>query len=312
MFLAPYQTSVLSSYNTAKVKMSVEQLITFSKENLYSLVAIDGKFPTNVLVLQDPTTAKDIPLFTQPLEVKLHNDETTFITDCRSVITVDNMGQLRITKPHIYQINVLQTLLTNTWKKEGVGRFTSINKFPVKVFSNWLTAAVARKLNIDEIAQVRANVIFAYFFLCMFEDLSPYDAGMLLDEDKAYSYAIKISYATGLNTLNTLNIIKEIPTMSSVYDLEKAMKEHGGSERFKLFNVTYLYTLISRTALFGVPVDMVYAAVEHPPTFYTMIFTAAVEKGHNKSEIGNIIHNNKNNDDLKNFVQMMKSIIRHS
>lgn len=312
MFSTPYQTTVLKDFNIAGTKLQLEQLYIRDKESLVPAEKYQ-EFTDKVLVLNTGIDSTNIPLFSNPILINTdatsnNNKYNKFIVDCRAYTTRNKDGQLVVTKPAAYHLSILNAVLANAWYHEGPERFSSISKFPVKVFSHWITSTIARRLNIDEIAQVRANVIIGYYFLCMFEDFKAYDARELLDDDKAYIFSVKIAYASGLKINDTINIIKEIPTMSSIHDLEKALKEFGGSERFKLFNPAFLYTLIGRTAIFNASPEMIYAALEYPPAFYMMVFISAVEKGYNKSGIGNVVHNYRNTEDVKYFCRMVNDI----
>lgn len=314
MFTTPYQTTPLKDVNITDIKHGIEQELIMNKSSLFPLLDIMGNRPDSILVLNDASSTSNIKLFSCPMMVNTNNGNTTddqqVVIDCRGLTSKQRDGSIKVLKPHVYQNMLITALLTERWYFDGPNRFASIAKYPTKLFSNWLTSTVARKLNIDEYAQVRANTIFAYFFLCQFENVAPYKAQRYLTEEKAYSYAIKVSYATGLSTVAALDIIQQIPTMQTVHDLDLALKEHGGSERFKHFNPAYLYSLIARTSFHGVHPDLVYACVEYPPILYMMIFIAATEKGYNKSDIGNIAHGHKSNPDLQYFLQVVKNLIK--
>ncbi len=314
MITVPYSTTALKDVIMTDIARGIEQNLIMNKESMTPLMSIMGNVPESILTLNDTSTTGNIKLFSCPLLVNTGNsnspEDQRVVIDCRSLTSKQRDGSIKVMKPHVYQNMLVAAILTEKWVFEGSSRFASISKYPTKLFSNWLTSAVAKKLNIDEYAQVRANAIFAYFFLCQFELVPPYKARQYLSEEKAYSFAIKVSYATGLSTIAALDIIQEIPTMQGVHDLDLALKEFGGSERFKHFNPAYLYTLIARTSFHGVHPDLVYACVEYPPILYMMIFIAATEKGYNKSDIGNIIHNHKNNPDLQYFLQVAKTLIK--
>lgn len=315
MFETPYQTTLLNQYDTGKTKRILEEAYIINHRDMKPLVKPDVVKDTELLVLNDPTHTNNIPLFDQPMLINIDptsssKETTRFVIDCRKLVSI-NRGELKVSKPHTYKALVLGGILTQHWYFNGSSRLKSLSKFPVKVFSNWLAMSVTRKLNLDEVAQVRASVIFGYYFLCLFEELATYDAREYLDEDSLYSFALKIGYATGLRTNDVINIIKEIPTMQNVHDLEKALKEFGGSDRFRIFNPAFLYSMTNRTGMFGVTPDTIAAAIEYPPIFYSMIYTAATEKGHQKSEIGSIVHNHRNNNDLQQCVNSLKDIVKY-
>lgn len=314
MFTTPYQTTALKDVILTEIKHGIEQNLIMNRESMNPLMDILGGYPNSILTLNDATSTSSIKLFSCPMIVNTSNgnsmSDQKVVIDCRGFASKQRDGSIRVIKPHVYQNLLVAALLTEKWYLDGPNRFSSISKYPTKLFSNWLTSTVAKKLNIDEYAQVRANAIFAYFFLCQFEEVAPYKAQQYLSEEKAYSFAIKVSYATGLSTIAALDIIQQIPTMQTVYDLDLALKEHGGSERFKHFNPAYLYSLIARTSFHGIHPDLVYASIEYPPILYMMIFIAATEKGYNKSDIGNIVYGHKNNPDLQYFLQVTKNLIK--
>ena len=185
-----------------------------------------------------------------------------------------------------------------------------MSKFPTKVFASWITGTLASKLNLDELAQVRTSAIVAYYFVCLFGDYPDYTEGHLLDDDESYTIGLKVAYATGLKVQDAIEMIKDIPTMRNVNDLSSALKQHGGSDRYRQINTALIYTLLGRFGMNGMTPETVITAIEFPPLFFAIIYIAATERGYNKSNIGNIVHSLRNANEVKSFITEINSILQ--
>lgn len=314
MFKTPYETTTLSSFVMLHTKSSLEEIIVNDKEILKPLDTEYNLCNENLLVLNDNEQYKDVPLFTQPLLVNtnpVHNqtDDNRFVVDCRPFTGTNNLGQTDIKKPSQYKNNLIIGGLSHFWYFGGEKELASINKFPVKVFSSWITSALAKRLNVDEIAQVKTNAIIAYYFCCLFEDFEPYGEQKYLDDDHAYVIGIKVAHATSLKVYDAVDLIKQIPTMSNINDLVSALKNHGGTERYKQLNTGFLYTLLGRSSMNGMSSDSIIACLEYPPIFLAMMYIAATERGYNKSDIGGMVYNLRNSEDVKHFCIAIRNIL---
>lgn len=314
MFKAPYETTMLAIHNVVKIKNEIELENINNPDTLVTLDTSYNYVNENVLVINDPETTTHIPMFTQPLIVNtkpLANDSkfNQFVVDCRGFVSKSRDGMLVIKKPAQYKNHILGAALSSYWYMDGSKNLLNASKFVTKVFSNWVTGTLATKLNLDELAQVRTSAITAYYFLCLFEDVSPYSERVLADDDKIYEMGIKVGYATGLKVADAIDMIKDIPTMANINDLSAALKDHGGSDRFKQLNTPLLYMLLGRFGMNGLTPETVLAATEYPPLFISMVYVAATERGYNKSAIGNIVHNLRNMNEVKMFIMEITSIL---
>lgn len=315
MFKAPYETTTLSNYDVTKIKNIIEQELVMSSGGFEPL-SNDFKYINDyVLTINSSENNSHIPLFSQPLlvntqPVRNDADHNRFIIDCRGFTNISREGIVSIKKPAQYKNHIIGAALSNYWYFGGSNAMLNISKFPTKVFANWVTGTLASKLNLDELAQVRTSAIVAYYFICMFGDSPEYAEGYLPDEDEAYVIGIKVAYATGLKVQDAIEMIKDIPTMSNINDLSAALKQHGGSDRYRQINTALLYTLLGRFGMNGVTPETVTAAVEYPPLFFTIVYIAATERGYNQSSIGNIVHGLKNLSDVKSYVAEINNILQ--
>lgn len=315
MFKTPYETTSLSNYDITKTKNIIEQELIVSPDAFEPLMS-DMKYASEyVLTINGSEKTNHIPLFSQPLlvntqPVRNDNDHNRLIIDCRGFTSVGRDGVISIKKPAQYRNHLIGAGLSNYWYFGGDVSMLNMSKFPTKVFANWITGTLANKLNLDELAQVRTSVIVAYYFVCMFSDCPEYSEGYLLDEDESYVVGIKVAYAAGLKVQDAIEIINNIPTMKNVNDLSAALKQHGGSDRYRQINTALIYTLLGRFGMNGVTPETVIASVEFPPLFFAIVYIAATERGYNKSNIGNIVHGLKNMNDVKNFISEINSILQ--
>lgn len=315
MFRTPYETTTLSMHNVVKIKNEIELVVVNDSEQFESLDNHYEYVNENVLVLNDAEDYSHIPFFTQPLVVNTrpianNSDYNKFVIDCRGFVSKSKDGVTVIKKPAQYRNHLIGAGLSTFWYLEGNRHLLNIAKFPAKIFSHWITGTLASKLNLDEIAQVKTSAIVAYYFLCLFENFPAYAERQLPDDDKIYDMGIKVGFATGLKVADAIELIREIPTMATINDLSTALKEHGGSDRFKQLDTPLLYMLLGRFGMNGLTPETVLTSLEYPPLFLAMIYIAATERGYNKSPIGNLVHNMRNMNDVKTFTMEITRILK--
>ena len=315
MYRSPYETTTLSNYDVIKIKNEIEQDIV-SDSFAFEPLTDDVPYAVqNVLTINDSEKTTHIPLFSQPLIVNTKpttNDPANnrMIIDCRGYTSTARDGSLSVKKPAQYKNQLIAGALSSYWYFDGHVNMFNVSKFPTKVFANWITSTLTNKLNLDELSQVRTSAIVAYYFICQFNDFPEYSEEYLLDEDQLYTIGIKVGYATGLKVHDAIEMIRNIPTMSSINDLSAALKTHGGSDRYRQINTALIYMLLGRFGMNGMTPDTVIAAVEYPPLFLAIVYIAATERGYNKSSIGNIVHNLRNMNDVKTFVNEIRDILQ--
>lgn len=315
MYQVPYETSTLSNYDVVDIKNKIEQDIVSNTLSFEPLIDDYNYATANLLTINDSEKTAHIPIFTQPLVVNTkptsnNDDNNTMVIDCRGFTTTARDGTLSIKKHAQYKNHVICGALSTYWYRDGNVVMANFCKFPTKVFASWVTSTLASKLNLDELAQVKTSAIVAYYFICMFSDYPEYNEGHTLDEDALYATAIKVSYATGLKTHDAIDIIRDIPTMSSLDDLCSALKKYAGSDRYRQLNTALVYMLLGRFGMNGMTPETVIASIEYPPLFMAMVYIAASERGYNKSSIGNIVHNLRNMNDVKTFVREIGTILQ--
>lgn len=315
MFNTPYETTTLFNYDSTKIKHAVEQELVRGTEGFEPLISIYPYVNDHILAINDSENYGHLPLFSQPLIVNtkpVSNDakDNRFIVDCRGFTSTSREGMLSIKKPAQYQNHLIGAGLSMFWYFSGASAMLNISKFPTKVFANWITGTLTNKLNLDELAQVRTSAIVAYYFICMFNDYPEYSEGHLPDEDESYTIGLKVAYATGLKVQDAIEMIKDIPTMRGINDLSSALKQHGGSDRYRQINTALIYMLLGRFGMNGMTPETVIASIEFPPLFFAIVYIAATERGYNKSNIGNIVHSLRNAADVKNFTDEINSILQ--
>lgn len=315
MFKTPYETTTLSSYNVTNIKNEIEKELVRGDTDFEPMFNGYPYVNSYVKVINDSADYGYVPLFSQPLIINTNPvinkpDDNRLIIDCRGFVSADRDGKLSIKKLPQYKNHLICAGLSTYWYFDGANAMLNMCKFPTKVFASWITGTLASKLNLDELSQVKTSAIVAYYFICMFNDFPEYSESYKLDEDESYSIGLKVAYATGLKTQDAIEMIKDIPTMRNINDLSAALKQHGGSDRYRQINTALIYMLLGRFGMNGMTPETVIASIEFPPLFFAIVYIAATERGYNKSSVGNIVHNLRNLADVKSFTSEISDILQ--
>lgn len=315
MFILPTDTTALKNFDTDKIIQGVHQEMVLSKPNLTPLIEV--RKPAQIFTLNNTSLDANIPLFNVPLLVNddpLHaaKSDGRMMVDVRPYVSVTRAGELKVSKEAAYKNAVLVGELCQHWQLSEDNRREMYmhSHMPHMVFTEHVGGTLARKLNVDNYAQVRSSIIIAYYYLCLYHDYKPYTAGVLLDSNIVYKFAIKVAQVCRVNQSVVIDVISQIPTMVSIQCLCSALRDHGESERFRTIDTATIYAILARQSIHGFSTENVCAALEHPAVYSALSFVAATEYGYNSSAIGNITQNYRNSTTVKSFTDYVKNLLK--
>lgn len=296
MFKTPYETTSLRNHLIDDVVKDIQKELIRNPQAIARVIndqkqvyPIYGVYPQ----------AEHIKAFTQPL-LGVYKDDPWFFVDMRPYTKVDRIGDIIISSSTDYKVQSLYGTLCNAWYNNGINLFTRLSAFPGKIFVNWVSNVITRTLSLDMISQIQLKSVLGLYYegLHHFYDgvedsltLSERDLKPIYIAVSKYSYSNAMAVAQQLDGVNMpINVTGLIHTL------------HRLNPRFEALTVANLYAMLARS-WFGVNAPTMCAvALEYPPAFFTMVYFALTHKGFNKTAIGNLVYNERNGQDAKQFL----------
>lgn len=301
MFLHSYQTTPCAAYNLSKT-ISAVQRVAIAGDLMTVTDLASGTFKEGTLSQLYAVTPKnsEIPPFEHPLVVTDHHgqgEKPIIVLDLRPHTRQQRDGSIVAATRSGMDFDVLRGALQRDWMNLTPSDFLALGDFPITVYTRWVADNVTRRLGLDAASQVDLTVLTGYFFLWLFRDEK--DG---IDNSEKVKLATRVARSTYIPVEKCLEIIEplEVALVDAGTFVETA-KEVVLSARMNQFSLGLLYSILSG-GWFGANAHSVLAvALEHPPTFYALIYTALNDRSYRRSLFARLVEQLDKRDAGKTF-----------
>lgn len=303
-----YQTTALSVFDVKKIQENIEKVFMTQRDEeeirlLKTFEDSDYKvyelLPTNTTVelFSLPMVFRTNPTQKEPLDI---------IIDVRPFTRQNKQQEVVINNLSEYKFAVNTAMITRKWMDDD---FVNVDEeFLLKVWSRWIGTALISKLNIEQTMQPPVIIITAYYLYCM---LNQIDTPISNPIDLKRTAGV-ISRATFTQQITVTELLEQLDyPVNNIGTYIQALKEYTGSIRFDKITPGFIYALI-QFGWYGNGVTRICgAAVEFPPVFVAMVYSAIVQDGYNKTAIGRIIKDLDKNSRDEFVKQVERNLATH-
>lgn len=271
----------------------------------------------NVLFIDGSYESHDnIPFFYHPLVVSVRdayskeNKEYVFC-DIRNLITTrfsdpaSRGGKtVRIRNEAEYLFSVCRAALSSVWLTENPSILRDISHLPAAIFCSWISEALARRYALDAKDQILLSIVTGIYYQSLFVS----DYNVIKDnEDKVVHAVIK---STRAPSEMVFDVFSKIEKIDDVKEYCRCVKQILENQRLDDFNEGILVTVVGNT-WFGTNAKEVMAiALEHPPTWLTLVFFSFTERSYKNSIVAKIATRYLGRKGEDDFVKAFSSYIR--
>ena len=193
--------------------------------------------------------------------------------------------------------------------------FLGLGIWPATLYIRWISQALTRRLALPPDVQMRVAILTGYFYFCMGLD-SPAVSQEPLSERDMLRAATLIGRAGNFQPNDVVGVIGDLPRANNTEDFVNLLVNHTQSLRFEAdrFNLAVFYAAIEGSWVRGIPGEVVRVAVEHLPTWCTLVTVATKERGVNKTVIGDIAQQAQRGmgDEAKHFLTRVWDLAAHA
>ena len=334
MILTPYQTTPCKGYNILKIvhEISTRQKIHYGDGTI--LAAFVDRQAQAVFYGQSndersacyvrlvTNGASDIPPFGHPIVVTHHLDLwNSFVplsennihdpqpdgldvyVDVRNFSKVTRENALVATNNLDMNFAVSRGIASLHWASNGPYGFSATGNFAMTVYARWISDQLTRRLALSAETQIKTTVIAAFFFGCQFI------VGNTLNEDDKLKIAGQISRCIHTSVEAIMRIIEPLGMMNNINQFIAALKEFGESVRFEELNPALIYSILGGSWFGFNKSENIAVALEHVPTFMTLLYYATIERGYRNTILGQAAKNNAKADNDKQFCKSFLHIL---
>lgn len=320
-FPHPYATTAGSGFVVQKVTAAIEEAVIksdFAQSNAIALgVKPEGLDKALATVVAHTTPVEEtIPYFSHPLPVKMPNigqrgGQVYIVSDARNFtygglqrtevdgFPVDTFAVKNATEFNLMKI---RTILSAYWYNGNTADFRFLPKPAMGIYAQWISQNLSRRFSLDGADQMKIAVIAAAFYESLFRE------GEFTDAEKN-KLAGKIAQVTYAQAAMILPILDRLGDMKNIDDLCERIAEIVENERVKDLKSGLLISVITHS-YFGTNASEVAAiALEHVPTWITLVFSAFTDRGFKNSPLGKIAELYRGSKGENDFVAQMKQVM---
>lgn len=300
----PYETKGLKLVKLPNIDNVINEYIishySYIKDNqslmLKSFENEDTKL-NPVIIYGETVVEKDIIIFNQPY---VNYKNNWLALDLRKVVGIDSeTKKFKIRNESEFRQIVTKYILSGMWFVDKQNSIYGL-KFAHIAFGEWLSSTISRKFGLDLSDQVKIKVLANAYYASMFSD-------KLEDEDID---KLKIRLKDEIINPGIIDENKEIIlSVNSIDDFCKACYEITNNIRLQNFDYNVLISVVNNN-WFGLNAhENVLLALEHPPTWISIVYSSLLERSFKNSYITKIVEQKNKKGSGKDFINQVSALV---
>jgi len=289
IFVDPYHTPIGAVHDMRKeVRLLEESTVRdpLQGTNL-GVRAEDGITPVFITGCRD--SEKMIPLFTHPISVKNSNGKSYLFTDMRLYIRAGadlyNIGQF-VRRAEEFEFNRNRGIASLAWAARDTGRFEMGMRFAGLVFASVIGQALGRTETLDYVEQIKVQIVALAYYNTLFHE-GPVDYKE--NEGLRMAVAQYASQNMRMPTTEVTNLLKTFEPMGTFADMCSQISKTIQSSLLKELNPRVMLNLLSTIWFSTNSQQLLAVAMEHPPTWCSILYYVMSYNNNMRSTIGQTI-----------------------
>jgi len=234
-------------------------------------------------------------------EIKHSNEirnEPLLAIDVRNAGRFDiKEGQFKITNSTLFKNIVCRAALTSLWLTNGAGVFRNVNPMAMAVFASWISETVAFKYSLDPKAKIDLMIVAAIFYQSNQVDGTDFDPRFLAG----------IASAMKVNITEVNRLYEQTKVITSLEDFCVKAKNALNNVRLENLNAGLMVALMGGTWGGDNAIELCAVAMEHPPTWLSLVFEAHTNQAMRKVGLSKIVERNQFKEQLSKLTMLIKS-----
>ena len=299
IFKTAYDTTACAGQKTDKIVEDIKiarihgDIVKYDSHNIYTICG-------------GSSLADNIPSFAHPLAL-IYNDENSLICDMRSYGKMDiNTHEFVVRNKVEYNLQMLRTKLNSIFVNERATALRDVSPLPIALFASWISEFVGRRYALDPKEQFDLGILAAIFYNSLFSD------EIELEERDKLKIINSVSKALRASTQDVIDIVDKVSVIKNVFEFCSYATDITGSIRLKELSPGILFTILGGTWFGTNSKEMIAVALEHPPTWISILLTVYTDKSFKKSQIAMLTERTtfkKSSEDfIRSTLMLTKSI----
>jgi hypothetical protein len=282
IFRSAYDTKACEGFAVDKLLAEIKKSMTLgwlSPVPDTSILRIDGS----------DTLSSSIPSFMHPIVLENHfegmqSPSLQLAIDARPYGKWDQHQRQFVVRNGIeYDLLVFRAKLNSIWIGHPAQILRDVSPLPMSVFCSWISENVSRRFALDPAEQMKLAILSGFLYQSNFTDMKE------LTERDALRMVQSIVKATHTKAQDVLDVLDQFKApLSGVKEFCDRAQEITGSVRLQDLNIGVLVGILGKTWYSASAAELLFVALEHPPTWLAIMMAAAQERTFKNSQITKI------------------------
>lgn len=297
----PYHSKNLKMFNMREAVGEVNRYITLDyaylktkeKVRIKTFSGLSGELKPVVLYGMTDSEKEIVPLG-HPF---FSYENGWVVLDLRNYVRVSNNGEdYEVRNESEYRLALIKYILSSLW---GVGKQSSLYSLELAHFSfaSWLSDNLASKFGLGLGDQIRLRTLAALYYGRLFSDT--------IEDDELDKLLIRTK-----KDMVVPELLKEIHEMagdmSTIDDFCKMCYKVTGNIRLQGLDYVVLSNIISGNWLGAHGKELSLLALEHPPTWISLVYASVTQRAFKRSFITTIVEKQSKRGKDSDFIRQVE------
>lgn len=285
IYKTSYDTTLGSAIQTKVLTTSIKEAIITDSIELNTLGIMPSDRISALFVLGTSTSESNIPMFAHPLLME-YNNKTYLCSDIRLFVkTNGQLTDIRNPAPKNqveYNFVKSRTVLNLAWLSGSQYAMKNTLMFGATVYAMWISEVVSKRFALDPRDQLILSVIAHHYFQSLHYE------GDVNNEETKQLFTVHTMKATRASSQIVFDVFDRLGKTESLEDFCTNVRNVLENVRLKDFNAGTLITSISMSWFGTNAKEILAVALEHPPTWYAIVFSSLEERTYKNSMIARV------------------------
>lgn len=211
-------------------------------------------------------------------------------------------NEFRVVNSLMYKSRLYRAALNTVWIQQGPAAIRTLTPMAMSVFASWVSETLSRRYGLDPATQYNLMILAAIFYSSNHYDGLEYDK---VTENRQLA-AIATSLKVDLN--DVLKAYDSTKLILSISDFCKKAREYLNNVRLEELDVGIMIQLMKGTWFGDNAAENVAVALEHPPTWLSLLLEAYTYTSMKNSIIARICERRQHKEGLEQLVRSVKAL----
>lgn len=296
MNISPYSTLAAGHHPLQAIRAELAKAFTLNE--LCFDYQLTGDKIALVVGAKDATCK--IPPFSHPIEFTTADNRNYIALDIRAVCGLrQSVSEAFVVRNRAeYSLLIRRAVLQKAWEAGSYDDLRNISPLTAAVFARWIPGSISRQFGIDPSVELDLSIITAWYFFCLF------DGDTYIDAQQRNRMIAQVSRAVTTSVERCETVLKEIPHLGTVKEYCNYVKGCGLSTRLERFEPAVLMQLVSGSWFGNQARETVAVALEHPPTFIALLYSAITDRSYLKTKLSELVNRSFNKGDALRLFEL--------